>query len=341
MVRHSADATIAALIGSDLRGFDRFVVRLDALLEPPAAEPYDVFISTDAKSLACARQNNLLPRATVRWAGESPDTAAAILDAFGPLMRGVSPHHLHQWWRLRHAWQAMERHEQHRGGQRYATVIRLRSDLRLPSALQLAPTWATELHGDLANQALVMRGDWLFWGARDAVGTAILGYVDALPGFHRTGQRAYLPLPYRHMALRVGVGGLGAGMLGWFKFPKHSASRPYAFNGQSAGSASGFVGHVTRHLAALEAFEARGDGKRLHAAEVFSTRDAWWRWDGIPDNEKYFFYHVLNRSLVPVSFLDLHNRNAPAEKRVSFLGRTNGLLLPERHHPNCSCVCHV
>ena len=70
-------------------------------------------------------------------------------------------------------------------------------------------------------------------------------------------------------------------------------------------------------------------------------RDGWWHWDGIPDNEKHFFYHVLNRSLVPISFIELHNRRAPAGARVSFLGRADGLLLPERHHPNCTCVCNV
>ena len=98
---------------------------------------------------------------------------------------------------------------------------------------------------------------------------------------------------------------------------------------------------LQRHLAELEAFDARGGGQRLGASEVFSARDAWWRWDGIPDNEKFFFYHVLNRSLVPVNFLDLYNRHALPDKRVTFLGRTNGLLLPERHHPNCTCVCQV
>jgi len=334
------DATVAALLGSDLRGFDRFVARLDALLASPAGEPYDVFISTDAKSLACVQRHGLLPRASVRWAGESPDTAAAILKAFGRLPQGVSPHHLHQWWRLMHAWQAMRRHERERG-QRYKTVVRLRSDMRLPNALELSPAWAPELHDERATSALVMRGDWIFWGARDAVGKAILGYVEALPGFHRIGQRAYLPLPYRHMAQRVGIGGLSAGMLGWLKFPKLTPSRPFGFNGQSGGSASGFVAHVQRHLAELEAFDARGGGQRLGASEVFSARDAWWRWDGIPDNEKFFFYHVLNRSLVPVNFLDLYNRHALPDKRVTFLGRTNGLLLPERHHPNCTCVCQV
>ena len=29
------------------------------------------------------------------------------------------------------------------------------------------------------------------------------------------------------------------------------------------------------------------------------VRDGWWKWDLIPDNEKYFFYHVLNSRLYP------------------------------------------
>ena len=328
-------ATVAALLGSDLRGFDRFVHRLDALLAHPEPSQPDVFISTDAKSLACARHHGLLPRSSVRWFAESPDTAASILGAFGPLAQGVSPHHLHQWWRLKHAWHAMERHEQHRG-QKYETVVRLRSDLRLPGALELAPTWAHELHGDARPTALVMRGDWLFWGARDAVGEAILGYVAALPAFHRIGQRAYMPLPYRHM-VRVGAAGLGAGMYSWLRFPKQTPSRPFGFTPQIIGSTSGLLSHVKAHLTQLEALDARAVSK----SESFSVRDAWWRWDGIPDNEKYFMYHTLNASLTPYPFLELYNRHVKAEQRVSFLGRSNGLLMPERHHPNCTCVCNV
>ena len=328
--------SLAVLLGSDLRGFDRFAPRLDNLIMASGGDAvlYDVFISTDAKSLACAHKHGLLPRATVRWAAESPDTDKSILRAFGPLPAGVSPHHLHQWWRLQHAWLAMERHERHRG-EAYSTVVRVRSDMRLPMPLTIEGSMPTA-------RTLVMRGDWLFWGGRDAVGEAILGYVDALPAFHRRGQRAYLELPYRHIA-HVGAGGLSAGMLGWLKYPRESASRPYAFPGSCVGSVECVVRHSRQHVAALEALNAatRSGATTLQPPELVSVRDSWWRWDGIPDNEKYFLYHVLNRSLTPASFLDLYNRRAPPEKRVSFLGKTNGLLLPERHHPNCSCVCRV
>jgi len=275
-----------------------------------------------------------LPRAAVVWAAESPDTLAAIGRAFGRLHPSASPHHLHQWWRLRHAWLAMEKHEQQRGKQ-YATVVRLRTDLRLPAALDLAPASAKALLDD--RRSLVMRGDWIFWGARGAVDVAINGYVAALPDFHRLGQRVYMPLRYRHM-VEVGAAGLGAGMFQWFKFPKETPQRPYGFT-TKALNPSAFVTHVRRWMHELEAFEARGDGPRLPVNALLSGRDAWWKWDGIPDNEKHFFYHVLNRSLVPRNFLELHNSVAPAAQRVTMMGKTNGLLLPERHQPNCSCVC--
>ncbi len=330
--QHAADATVAALIGSDLRGFDRFAARLDALFASPAPE-YDAFISTDAKSLSCAHRHGLLPRPSVRWAAESPDTAEAIRRAFGPLPAGVSPHHLHQWWRLQHAWLAMERHERHRDRQ-YEAVVRLRSDLRLPGPLKLP-------RPPLPPRELVMRGDWVFWGARDAVRTA-LEYVDALPHYHAHNQRAYEPLPYRHIA-SVGAAGLNAGLHGWLKFPKQSASRAYGFPPPCVGNGDCVVRHSRQHLDALEGLNAAAavGRTRLRPDELTSIRDGWWRWDGIPDNEKYFLLHVLNRSLTPKSFLDVQNRDAPAEQRISFLGRANGLLMPERHHPNCTCVCRV
>ena len=132
--------TIAALIGSDLRGFDRFAPRLDNLLASPAPSSVDVFISTDARSLACAQKHSLLPRASVRWFSESPDTADAIRRAFGALPSSVSPHHLHQWWRLQHAWQAMARHEAHRRAVRRGedAAVRLATGRSLADAAEAA-----------------------------------------------------------------------------------------------------------------------------------------------------------------------------------------------------------
>lgn len=331
-MRHSP---IAALIGSDLRGFDRFLSRLDDLLmDTTLRDQYDVFISTDARSLACAESHSLLPNSHVSWYGASPDTSAAMRRAFGPLKTGVSTHHLHQWWRLEHAWKSMERREAARG-EEYELVIRLRTDLRLP-----APLAVDYSHLIRHPEQLVMRGDWVFWGARTAVHAAILGYVAALPHFHRVGQRAYMPLPYRQM-VKVGASRLSAGMLGWLKFPKQSPSRRFGFTGSCVGSTACVVGHAQQHLAALEAFDASEAWAMLRSEELVSVRDGWWHWDDIPDNEKYFMFHVLNHSLVPVPMLDVENRAVPPEKHISFLGKSNGLLLPERHHPNCSCVCKV
>ena len=147
-----------------------------------------------------------------------------------------------------------------------------------------------------------------------------------------------MPMPYRHIAA-TSVGGLGAGILNWNKFPKRSDSRPFGFSQGCLGSNACVASHARSHLDELEAFDKSAAAMQLRPDEAISIRDGWWRWDGIPDNEKYFFFHVLNRSLIPVSFLDLFNHQAPAEAQVSFLGRSNGLLMPERHHPNCSCVC--
>ena len=330
MLANRERAQVAALIGSDLRGLDRFVPRLDQLLQRQVR--YDVFVSSDARSIACAKKHHLLPRLSVRWFGESPDTDAAILRAFGPLKAGVSPHHLHQWWRLADAWRAMEQHEREQG-YNYAVVLRLRTDMRLPAPLfiDVAQLLAKPLD-------LVMRGDWIFWGARPAVQVA-LEYVAVLPAFHRAGQRTYMQLPYRHL-IAVGAQGLSAGLLGWLKFPKQSAVRPFGFSPACVANAACVVAHAKEHLVALETFHASGEADKMRTTDLTSARDTWWRWDGIPDNEKYFLYHVLNRSLVPRSMIELQNGHVPPEQRVTFLGKTNGLLLVccARPVPTCTVL---
>ena len=339
------EASVAALIGSDLRAFAQFSERLDDLFVGGA--PYHVFISTDARSLACAKENRLLKKPYIIWAGESPNTSAAILDALGPLekSRGQHYHHLHQWWRLRHAWQHMERRERQRGAL-YEHVVRLRSDMRLPRPLELAPTHVSGLHGPAGEMALVMRGDWIFWGRREPMRVA-LEYVDELPRMHAIGQTHYMPLPWRHM-LAVGPTGLSAGLFGWLKFPKATPERPFGLNGRALSSSTALTAHIHEHLSSLEAFERslsrRGPAgaPRLAPSELISGRDGWWHWDGIPDNEKYFLYHVLNRSLYPrANMIDLYNHGVPAAARVTFLSNDKGLLVPEqiRHHASCTCVC--
>ena len=69
------------------------------------------------------------------------------------------------------------------------------------------------------------------------------------------GNRAYLPLPYRHMAQSVGTVGLSAGLLSWLKFPKQTAVRPYGFTGATCNSGHAFVAHVRQR--ALRVSEAQ------------------------------------------------------------------------------------
>ena len=332
-------AQVAVLIGSDLRAFSSFVGRLDDLFV--GREPFDAFISTDGRSLACARRHRLLDRSYVRAVGETPDTAEAILRALGPLPKGVSAHHLHQWWRLKDAWRMMERHERRRDGVSYAWVVRLRSVMRLPTPLDLVPVSAVALRGPAAERALVMRGDWVFWGRREAVRLA-LEYADALPYYHRVGQLRYLELPYRHM-VAAGPAALSAGLLNWLKFPRRTRTLEAGFPDLAISSASRIVDHARMHLRELEAFHASGSAARLPESEAFSARDHWWRWNGIPDNEKFFLLHVLNRSLLPINMIDAFNFGKPMGKRLSFLGKESGLLLPEgiRHNANCTCTCDI
>ena len=88
---------VAVLVGSDLRFFAAFLPRMDDLLANH--EPYDAFISTDAKSLSCAQAGHLLARTYVRWVGVT-NTDASLRHAFGKPRPEFSPNHLHQWWRL-------------------------------------------------------------------------------------------------------------------------------------------------------------------------------------------------------------------------------------------------
>ena len=63
-----------------------------------------------------------------------------------------------------HRWRGLEAHELQRGSQ-YATVVKLRSDLQhLPVPLPLLDRYA--------RAELFMRGDWLFWGGRQAMRAA-------------------------------------------------------------------------------------------------------------------------------------------------------------------------
>ena len=95
---------------------------------------------------------------------------------------------------------------------------------------------------------------------------------------------------------------------------------------------------MRQHLSALEAFDA-DPRNRLAPSELVSGRDGWWRWDYTPDNEKFLFYHILNRSLLPKAMLEMYNRNVTPGNggRITFTGASDSLLLPEhvRKGPVC------
>ena len=74
-------------------------------------------------------------------------------------------------------------------GEKYELVLRLRTDLRLP-----APFAVDYSHLIRHPEQLVMRGDWVFWGAAPRF-MRLSGYVQAA-SFPFVGQRV-LPLPYR------------------------------------------------------------------------------------------------------------------------------------------------
>ena len=351
MSRHlsTPDASVAALIGSDLRAMDVFVKRLDDLLV--GGTPFHAYISTDRKSIACTTRHRLLRRRYIAWVGETPDTALAMARAFGPhtYLHMTPTHQLHQWWRLRHAWTNMAEHE-HARGKPYEYVIRGRTDLRLPFPIPLVPDFVEGLHGANADRTLVMRGDWIFWGRRKAMAVA-LEYVDVLPHFQHLGQKAYLPLPWRHMHA-VGAEGLGAGLVGWLRFPRKSRTRPFGFlptncSPPNPGTRIAEFLNLPRRVDELEAWSASAEAKHIAAQrdspEVYSYRDPW-MWNAAVDNEKFFFYHVLNRSLYPVNAMDVLNKYSAKHKlkaHVAFSNYKFGMLLPEniRHHPNCTCVC--
>lgn len=328
---------VAVLLGDELRTFDHFLRRADEGLFANS-QPFDVFLSTAPGPLRCAKSQGFLSRSDVRWFGETPDPDRNVRAALGLVDPNVTVRHLLQWWRLRDAWTAMEHHEKHRGSA-YDSVVRLRTDLRMPPGLDLARAWLKVTD----ERALAMRGDWIFWGKRETMRLALVDFVDdALPRLHAIGQRGYFPLPWRHL-LAVGADGLSAGLLTWLKFPKKTGRLPFGFTAATVSSTATILNHTRTHIDKLEAAEWRGAFAHLKASHLISGRDRWWKWYKSPDSEKAFFYHSLNRSLLPQSAVDIINQGLVLAKRQTIHGHTNGLLLPEwiRHHPNCTCVCNV
>lgn len=313
----------AVLIGSVLRAFTHFArARLRHLFED--GRDYSVFISTDNASLACLHdwRRDSGGDGTLVWAAESPDPAVQLGKVLGPLVGGPWSH-LIQWHRLLHAWRALERYEgQRRGGVQFAMVYKLRTDLYLPLPLPVRPEGTAT-----PPNAIWMRGDWLFWGRREAMATCV-DFVHVLPEYMRLGDKAYLPVPWRKL-LAVGEHGLHAGFYGWLWYPKKSESRSWGFTEAILGNKGSFLRHIQTHLDELEAFELSDRPATLRPPHDLVTQKPQWFPNEFPENEKLFYYHVVLRGLQPRAALKVL-------PNVSMHG-ARGLLLP--HRKSCLCKC--
>lgn len=221
----SEATTIAVLFASRLPALQRFEASFDRLLKPSLR--YDSFISTDNQSMACLRavrqQSSSVFVQSIRWSSITPDPVQALNATVGPLTS--ASHHwlpLVQWIRLRHAWMAMERHEARRRVA-YCTVVKLRTDLHLTLPLAISPE---NVCAHRRPPLLFMRGDWIFWGAR-AVMVIAVGFAEALSHYKHLGDKAYLPIPWRHLLDHVGADGLAreVGFWHWLRFPSAAPSR--------------------------------------------------------------------------------------------------------------------
>ena len=272
---------VSILIGSQLRVWDKFAPKLSAL----CATPCDIFISSDHKSVACARNGPSM--SNIRYMGVTPNTTEQILHLM-PNLHTFD--HLHQWWRIRDAWNHM-RAEELRTEHAYETVACIRTDLQLPLPLPITR---------MAPDELVMRGDWVFWGARSAMDTAVR-FSDEIPRYHNVGQHAYIPLPWKHM-LTLSEDDLSSGMLTWLKYPRH------VFSSADVANARTIRLKIASSISTLETLPVTKNG--------ISGRDGWWKWNHAPDGEKFFFYHVLHNKLRPRNFLTLVRREMQLQLRL-------------------------
>jgi len=239
--------------------------------------------------------------------------------------------HLVQFWRLLHAWQAMEKHERHRGV-RYATIVKVRTDLNLPTALDLTPVWEAALHGEAAERVFFMRSDWIFWGSRRTMETVVDGYFQTARLLTGAGDKRYWPLNYRWI-LAAGPEVWEAGKVAWMRYPSRARSRPYGFNGTLMNDKHAFFAHMRRHLPELEAWDERcafnvsgADYERNGCTNLITRKPEWFPYGRFPELEKSFFYHVLVASrLVPRSVLVVLNHGLAREKTIGPFG-TKGLL---------------
>jgi len=344
-------STFAVLFAGELRAADRFEVRANDLLEPRTL--YDSFISTDERSRTCFT-NGLLARRpaskfadSVRWIAVTPDPMVGLNTMIGPINNHTKNwRHLIQWWRLQHAWQGMEQHEGRRGAL-YSVVIKLRTDLLLPTPLTLFPPGAPlKRHRE---RLLFMRGDWFFWGMRSAMAIAV-DFLQQLPLYKRVGDRAYLPIPWREL-LEAGPQGLAdeVGFWQWQWYPQWSAVRPFGLNRSMLGDRRIFLAHVRANLEQLKTFEVlRAEVLRAESDMLTGKPQSWPH--AFPENEKLFFYHVVSRGLRPWSaciapgtkrpWSTLKPELRPSGQPYSLGERLNRLLLWERKKPFCDCECN-
>ena len=343
-------ARLAVLLASQLRALDRALPRLDDLFVP--AHQFDSFVSTDNRSLFCLqalmtqRPDSIFVR-SVRWHQATPTPERALEDLIGPLDRGPWGH-LVQWMRLQHAWRGMERHEANRGAS-YTVVVKMRTDVLLPTPLLLGPLRQSMWQKPL----LFMRGDWFFWGSRAVVERAV-EFADALPRYMRLGDAAYLPIPWRRL-LSFGPEGLSshASFWSWLWYPRHTQARPWAFAPHTLGNASAFLAHVRAHLDALESYELGDErlgwppSEHLNASRAAPDRMVTNKPGSFsaayPENEKCFVHHLWTRGVAPRSACidPSSNQTWAILRQDSTTGRQlSRILLWERKRKWCDCACN-
>lgn len=331
--------SIAVLIPGQLRFLNSFVnSTLDRLLDK--ADAFDGFVSTDETSLRCLRGMRL---PYITWAEVTPNTSTLAADVGIPLStpRGEWAV-LIQFQRLRHAWRGMAEHEARRG-ERYTTVVKLRTDLRgLPVPLPLHALTQRRGAGSTAGvgaapELLVwLRGDWFFWGERRAMERMVNLVATTLPALcartAQVGDDAYWPLPWRQL-LQVGENRLSGQYWSWLRYPKHTPQRPFGFTEVHLRSAPAMITRLKESVDALEEMD-RSDNVPRRASDTlthqpFNTNR--YAKSGVmhtPSPEKMILYHVLSRELVPLDAYEAlaavaRKRGTPMVGKMSMLVGSN------------------
>lgn len=348
-------ARVAVLFGSELRDLHKFASQK---FVSPHGKPlfagvphFDMFISSDNASLRCLQTQRAAAclrspdaasscgGARLRWREQTPDPQLGLEGLLGS---GLAEHRkqLIQLWRLLQAYRAMEEHERHRA-LRYAQVVKLRTDLHLPVAIDLLPAWEPAV---ASNRAFFMRSDWIFWGSRDIAARVIEGFFETARLLTTTGDQRYWPLDYRSM-LEAGSDAWDAGKWSWLRYPRHQPGvRPFGLTRTILSDRRQFFGHLRRHVDALERWD-RGCALNATDAEyerngcrhLVTRKPEWFPRGKYPEPEKSFLYHVLSQRLIPRSALDVlnHRLNASHLHVISPFGPLG--LLPSTRSKSGSC----